>query len=516
MTASVALAEGRYGDRPGKVFRTMATVLTAIFVLLAAMVMTTTRAEAGIQEETVWLCKPGIDDNPCLDGDLDGTRYLPTGQTEPFQYRPATRPRFDCFYAYPTQSEQPGPNADLSRDPELKAVAVNQAAQFSRICNVYAPVYRQYTLDALDLLDEATPEQIAQIRDVAYGSLKAAFDDFIANHSKGRGFVLIGHSQGSSHLSRLIDETIDPSPALRRQMISAIVPGSNNIYVPRGGVVGGNLENIPACTGGDQLGCVMAWSLYLDKSEAGLPPNASFGRLETGYWVYPEERPDSSTYEVLCVNPANLANEEDPENLGLLTPLASLPAFIGNLDAPNPWTEARGLYRAECLRDEDASWLNMTRVPGVTVPVLDGILPLINSNAGGLHTGDVNLVLGDLIAIATRQGARHTSWRDAVARAGATARRASAEARKATRLSRVLKRTSAACKNRRASKTCRKASRTRAQARKARALAKSLAARSAREADEAEAIYAPLPPCPPFSPQPAGAGAEPRPVPRVC
>lgn len=436
-------------------FRSGMALGAVAFVAIAGMFLASSGAKAGDvppPSETVWLCKPGIDDNPCLDGSFGGTRYLPSGATEPFSYGPTSKPAFDCFYVYPTQSEQNRLNADYSRDPELKAVAVNQASQFSRICDVYAPVYRQYTNRALGELDTLSGPEIDQIRDIAYDSMRSAFADFVSNHSKGRGFVLIGHSQGASHLSRLIDEEIDPNPVLRKRMISAIVPGSNNIYVPKGGVIGGNLEAIPACTRGDQLGCVMAWSLYLNKAGTGIPGNSSFGRLETGYWVYPEARPDSSTYEVLCVNPGVLSGND-----GVITPLANLPAFLGQINAVDPWTEGQGLYRADCRKGDDASWLDMTPVQGASASILDGVLPLINSNAGGLHTGDVNLVLGDLIEIASRQGARYVSWRKAVARSRSADRaleRGRAELSKATA---KAARAASACRASGSKGSCRKA-----------------------------------------------------------
>lgn len=528
----------------------MLSLLTVSVVLLAGLAVAAAPARAGDippPSETVWLCKPGIADNPCLDGSLGGTRYLANGGTAPFSYSPARKPRFDCFYVYPTQSEQSALNADYSRDPELKAVAVNQAAQFSRICDVYAPVYRQYTNQALGALNSLDPEGVAEIRDIAYDSMRSAFADFVSNHSKGRGFILIGHSQGASHLSRLIDEEIDPNPVMRKRMISAIVPGSNNIYVPKGGVVGGNLENIPACTRGNQLGCVMAWSLYLNRAEAGLPANSSFGRLETGYWVYPEDRPDSNSYEVLCVNPGQLSglggsfgssgvggnggNGGAGGNGGIggyggfvgngsvITPLANLPAFLGQTDAEDPWTEGQGLYRAECLSGEDSSWLDMSPVPGASASILDGVLPLINANLGGLHTGDINLVLGDLIAVASRQGARYAFWREAVAGARAASRRAVSTGKKAKRLAASQRRTSSACRNGRSASTCDRAKRLSRQARKTRATARRLSARASKLARRAERIYGTSSQpdlCPSVSPLGEEAEAGPRPGVRVC
>ena len=367
-----------------------------VAAVAAAVILPSGAGAAGPESKpTVWLCKPGIADNPCLDGSLGGTRSSPSG-TSSLGYRAASDPAFDCFYVYPTQSRQTTANADLSRDEELKLVAINQASQFSRICDVYSPIYRQYTF-AEPVTD--------QVRDIAYEGVLAGFQEYLAKYNKGRSFVLIGHSQGASHLARLLDQVVDRRSGIRDRMISAIVPGSNNIYVPRGKSIGGNLSKIPACRIGDQIGCVMAWSIYFDRATAGLPENATFGRLGTGYWVYPEERPDPSRFEVLCTNPAELSGDE-----GLMIPLANLAAFYGSPGVSNPWNAYPGFYRAACLRGPDASWLNMSEVPGYNSG-LDSLLDLIGTEAGGLHTGDLNLVLDNLVPLVAAQAAHHARWR---------------------------------------------------------------------------------------------------------
>ena len=122
---------------------------------------------------------------------------------------------------------------------------------------------------------------------------------------------MIGHSQGAVHTARLIDELIDPNPRLRKRFIGAIAPGAN-ISVPIGKPVGGLFENVPACTRVGQHGCVIAFSTF----NADPGPAAPFSRLDVGYWIYPEPRPDATRYEVMCTNPAKL----DGGN-GVLEPL---------------------------------------------------------------------------------------------------------------------------------------------------------------------------------------------------
>ena len=93
---------------------------------------------------TVWLCRPGMADDPCA-GDLTATAIKANGSTSVEPAAPANDPPIDCFYVYPTVSLQKGTNANLEIDPQERAIAVAEAAQFSQVCNVYAPMYPQLT-----------------------------------------------------------------------------------------------------------------------------------------------------------------------------------------------------------------------------------------------------------------------------------------------------------------------------------------------------------------------------------
>lgn len=344
-------------------------------------------AGAASAEPTTWLCKPGQADNPCL-GKMDGTSTSSEFEYTDLGYSAAEKPPVDCFYLYPTQSEQDTPNANLDKDQPIRDVAVNQARQFSRICDVYAPMYRQYTF-AGEITDE--------VRDVAYDSALSGWKEYLQNYNKGHGVVIIAHSQGSMNMARLIAEEIDPRPVLRKRLISAIIPGAN-VYVPRGGVVGGQFQNIPACEAGDQVGCVIAYSMYKQQP----PTSSSYGWVDTGYWINPAPRPDKDLYQVMCVNPAQLAGDDD-----LLNPLANLSVFTGTPEKEKPWDAFPGLYRSECRTAENEtkgtqSWLNVEKsnLPGDTRPDIGN---LIASSGGNLHTGDINLALDSLVSVAASQ-----------------------------------------------------------------------------------------------------------------
>ncbi|MEX0620018.1 MAG: DUF3089 domain-containing protein [Solirubrobacterales bacterium] len=425
---------------------TLAAVTTSLgLAFFAGPVAAGSLEGLGVSEETVWLCKPGQADNPC-GGTLAGSSFLPPDtsvnpplpiRTEPLTFTAASKSPVDCFYLYPTQSAQPGPNADLAKDQAIRGVAINQARMFSRICDVYAPVYRQYTLDALDgpISDE--------VRDIAYNSARGAWNDYMDNYNRGRGVVVIAHSQGTSHMARLLAEEVDDDPAVRSRIISAILPGAN-VFVPKGGVVGGQFQNIPACEADNQLGCVIAFSMFKRAENQRPPDNSSFGWVDTGYWINPAPRPDKDLYEVMCVNPGELSGDD-----GVLSPLANLPAFVALPEGNAPWQEMPDFYKGQCRTETDetkgnVSWLNIEdiRQPGDN---RQDITQLVISSGGNLHTADINLALGNLIDIAATQSrvyvadqrskvvARRVVLRRQLNSAEARSSRLSAKARKASR-----------------------------------------------------------------------------------
>ncbi|MET0822767.1 MAG: DUF3089 domain-containing protein, partial [Solirubrobacterales bacterium] len=144
-------------------------------------------------DPTVWLCKPGIGSNPCKPG-MDTTRISPTGEVLGVDRLSAARkPKADCFYVYPTVSDDPTPNSDFSVDPEERSIALYQAARYSLRCRVFAPMYRQLTLSAILSGGSPTAEQ-AQL---AYSDVVSAWKNYLRRYNNGRGVILIGHSQGS-------------------------------------------------------------------------------------------------------------------------------------------------------------------------------------------------------------------------------------------------------------------------------------------------------------------------------
>ena len=219
--------------------------------------------------ETTWLCKPGLAGDPCESSE-ETTVELGDGSTSVEHAQPASNPPIDCFYVYPTVSSQLTVNANLEIGAEEQQVAIDQASRFSQQCKVYAPIYPQITLHALK--EGVSPGA----SETAYIGVLVAFEEYLHKYSEGRGFVLIGHSQGALMLKQLIEEQIDPNPTLRRRLVSAMLLGGN-VLVPKGETEGGDFKNIPACQSAGQTHCVVAYSSFLTEP----PGDAYFGRVSS-------------------------------------------------------------------------------------------------------------------------------------------------------------------------------------------------------------------------------------------
>ncbi len=360
---------------------------------------TPTAASSPAPSDTVWLCKPGTANNPC-ESDLTTSVIAADGSTTTETASVAKDPPIDCFYVYPTVSGQTTVNANLNIDPEETAVAMSQASRFSQVCKVYAPMYRQLTLSVITgATGSQTPAgDTTQARDIAYADVLSAWQDYLAHYNNGRGVVLIGHSQGTMMLTRLISSEIDPNPAERKLLVSALLIGGN-VLVKTGQDVGGDFQNVPACRATDQTGCVVAYSSF-DQTP---PADSLFGRADSGIRAADAAGKD---VEVLCVNPASLSGGTG--TLQMYNPTAPLPGALGALVGPiptasTPWISYPGLYTGTCKSDGGADWLQVdsTNIPGEARPIVTQVL----GPTWGLHLVDVNIALGNLVDLVRQQSA---------------------------------------------------------------------------------------------------------------
>jgi hypothetical protein len=223
----------------------------------------------------------------------------------------------------------------------------------------------------------------------------------MAHYNDGRGIVFIGHSQGAAILIQLLKREVDGRSAVRHRLVSAILLGGN-VTVRRGKSVGGDFAHIPACGSSRQTGCVVAYSSFTSRPTQ----NSQFGRTTSDAGVRllaPHNR--SHDLRIMCVNPASPAG-----GTALLDPyLPSLAlAFLPAGSAPKvqtPWVSFPGEYRARCESSGNATWLQVSRVPGNTDR--RPLLARLRDPALGLHILDVNIALGNLVRLVRDEAASY-------------------------------------------------------------------------------------------------------------
>ena len=340
-------------------------------------------------DDRFWLCKPGKIDDECLGNSLESTVFLPDGSSAIEAFVGSQDHPYDCFYIYPTvhlggTGQAPADPDDVSL--ELDAL-LNQAARFTGQCRMFAPLYRQVRL--------ATSVDRARFGEVAYRDVRAAWDEYLANHNGGRNVVIMGHSQGSGMVNRLLREEFDPDPALRARLITGLLIGGG-VFVPRGEVVGGSFENIPLCTSAADTGCVIAFRTYGEN----FPPTESSNSLS------------STDNDRACTNPAALGGGEGTLAAMYVSASSSQPVFQGSFlptGATTPFVKLPALYTAECVLDADGfTYLQIRFRPGMGDVRQDYVNyphPALAPSFLGTHIFDMQFTMGDLLPLVATKAA---------------------------------------------------------------------------------------------------------------
>ena len=341
---------------------------------------------------STWLCRPGRQDACTVD--LSTTVIAGSGKLTREVFTPNPNPPIDCFYVYPTVSNDPTPNSDMDPGPEEKSVIRAQFARFGSVCRPYAPLYRQVTLTALRAAIGGRPMPVDRM--LAYNDVLDAWNYYLEHDNKGRGVVLIGHSQGSGVLTQLIKSEIDGKP-IQSRTVSALLLGTS-LPVPKGKDVGGAFKSMPLCHSATQTGCVITYASF--RANAPPPANSRFGKVQGENMVS------------ACTNPAALGGGS-----------GELHAYLGSKGsgltsseaAPRPWVNppqeintpfvsVPGLLTAECVSNDKGSYLAITVHGNPEDPRTDDIPGDIVVGGQvfadwGLHLIDVNLAIGNLIDI---------------------------------------------------------------------------------------------------------------------
>jgi hypothetical protein len=373
----------------------LALALAALSVVaLSASAATAATASA----ETTWLCKPGITNNPCVSSE-ETTVELGNGSRFVEHAHPAKHPPIDCFYVYPTVSDQLTPNANLNIEGEETQIAIDQASRFSQTCNVYAPMYPQLTIPD-ELAEVGTGTFNQTYVNIAYQGVLAAWHEYLAKYNHGRGVVLIGHSQGAGMLRKLIKEEIDPSASQHHLLVSALLMGGN-VSVPEGKTVGGDFQHVPACQAAFQTHCVVAYSTFLNPP----PLYTLFGVVNGPVAALGGGPASGSNLQVLCVNPTLLAQTGRSGPLLSYQSTKAIPGFLEHYlqvpAAPTPWVATPGQYTAQCKHSGEATWLQATDVGPAGDP-REQLAETLGPSFG-LHLEDINIALGNLVGVVSLQ-----------------------------------------------------------------------------------------------------------------
>lgn len=151
--------------------------------------------------------------------DSDNWMFLPEDTSKPV----------DTIYLYPSAygitGEAEEDIADID-DVNMRLMAIyyasSQASVFEESTNLYAPYYRQFTVNSLVDMIEESPESLQYI---ASKDIYNVLDYYFENCNEGRPFILAGHSQGSVWLTVVLEDYMKEHPEYYERMVAAYVIG---------------------------------------------------------------------------------------------------------------------------------------------------------------------------------------------------------------------------------------------------------------------------------------------------
>ncbi len=350
-----------------------------------------------------WLCWPGKAGDACA-VDITATVVRANGSTSVEAFKSDPKAPIDCFYVYPTVSNDKGVVSDMIAGPEETGVVRAQLARLGSKCRIYAPLYRQFTLTALRSASAGTPlpgSADPAVRLVGYNDVVDAWNYYLAHANKGRGVVLVGHSQGSGVLTRVIAAEIDGKP-VQKQLISAILMGTS-LGVDMGKDTG-TFKAIPTCKNASQIGCVIAYATFRDTTPP--PTNSRFGRVQ------------NPAMEAVCTNPAALSGGKGEFKAYLSNTAAEIansaavgPTWVqGKANPTTPYVSVPGLLTGECVSKNGFNYLEAHVNADPADPRTDTIVGDVVGPGGkvaadwGLHLIDANIAMGNLVDVVGAQG----------------------------------------------------------------------------------------------------------------
>jgi len=281
----------------------------AAIALVPSAEFTPTEAleENAYQDPGLWYSRPGI-------GVTDPARWQPTyaedTEMPTAEEVTADLPNFAVFFIHPTsylsRDNWNAPMGDEEAERIARLYVRGMASPFNAASEIWAPRYRQATMGAF-LTDEPEGEQAI---DAAYGDVLEAYRFFLDTVDADTPVVLVGHSQGSLHLLRLLREEVRGSPLADRMVAAYAIgwPISVDHDLPELG--------FDACATPAQTGCVLSWSSFAEPAD----PSSVIETYAASIGFDGEPR---GTSQILCNNPVTGTfggSAPAVANLGTLVP----------------------------------------------------------------------------------------------------------------------------------------------------------------------------------------------------
>jgi hypothetical protein len=259
----------------------------------------------------------------------------------------------DVFFVHSTGFVGPGGwNSSMqienSEAQSIEYMLSSMASIFNGCCNIYAPHYREAQIQSFmpENFDSGT-----QALDLAYQDVEAAFDYYLTHYNHGRPFIVVGHSQGTTHALRLLEQRVD-NTQLVNQLVAGYLVG---YWLPKDKFTRG-FEQIKPCEVATQIGCIVSYDVFGQGGELDAKVPHWY---KTGWEV--NRLADDSVKPTVCVNPMSWQSNQNKisksQHLGAMpvdfkrTPLnmllANNPGFIFD-ELPALVSE---LTSAQCLED---------------------------------------------------------------------------------------------------------------------------------------------------------------------
>ncbi|MCX5679578.1 MAG: DUF3089 domain-containing protein [Candidatus Omnitrophica bacterium] len=305
-----------------------------------------------------------VDAWAALPDNVDNADFAPANTKYP---ESQTNAPADVFFIHPTTAVTAVNNWNIPIDDAAAVKDLDTilfcASVFNAAAKVYAPRYREAAFYAF--FDDKTDSGIKAI-DLAYHDVEQAFLYYIKHYNRGRPFILAGHSQGSIHGFRLLQEHIIGTTLMDRMIASYLI----------GGTIPEKIQGISPSRSATDTGVLIGWNTYTKDGDPSIFTDGLIGWID-GSYTKMGGRP------LLQINPISW-ELKGPEVLPSQNP--------GSLPTPQTAAKMPLLLLAVCGADASGKILiiNKPAVGGFAFPEL-GDMPVLNDRYGDYHDFDYQL-----------------------------------------------------------------------------------------------------------------------------